>query len=228
MVAQIEDILQDSNSLDTTVTKHLTKMIEKGFEVTIQQELKDARQDLVTKSAAQAKVVEKISEATTAQNQIIESKRKLISQAKASAKSAYGNDGATLKLFRVGDDIPKSVKRLSTQCDYFSGLITERKNDFLKNSFTQVMLDSLTAGRTDIEAADTLQENLKKEQKSATMVRDAANKVLKDKIFRIRNFAKSCFADNPEILVEFEPIPKGRGGNGGTDTPPAPPTPPAQ
>lgn len=218
MDARINYTLQDSNSLDETITKHKDKMVAGGFEEVNHQSLKDLRQDLALKETAQEKADAKVDETTTAQNKVLEDKRRLVGLAKTSAKSAYGKDPATLKLFRVGEDIPRGVSKLSATCDYLSGMITERKTDFLKNGFTQQMIDNLTSGRVDIDAADKLQEDAKKARKSATLERDAAFTALKDRMYRIRNFAKTCFAENPEVLVEFDPIPKGRGG--GTTPPP--------
>ena len=73
------------------------------------------------------------------------------------------------------------------------------------------------------------QNNIKKIQKSNTLERDAAVKELKEQVFKIRNFVKACFSGKPEILVQFNPIPKGRGaGSGEEEKPPENPAPPAK
>ena len=66
MDAKINYTLQDSNSLDATVTKHKDEMTAKGFEEASHQSLKDLRQDLVLKEAAQEKAEEKLTETTAA------------------------------------------------------------------------------------------------------------------------------------------------------------------
>ncbi len=224
MDKKTDEILQNANQVDKAVTTNKAKMVENGFDEQMQQQLKDARQDLVNKASGQDKAVARVSELTTLQDTTVESKRLLCKQVKTAAKSAYGKDPEQLKLFRVGEDVPKSSKRVCSLCDVQYKLVDERKAVFLKNGFTQVMIDGLGSGRADIEAVDTEQENAKKAQKAATILRNQAYKVLDNIIFKIRNFAKTCFAGKPEILVEFEPIAGGRGGSeGGVDNPPAPP-----
>lgn len=222
MDAKINYTLQDSNSLDATVTKHKDEMTAKGFEEASHQSLKDLRQDLVLKEAAQEKAEEKLTETTAAQNKTSEEIYKIIGLVKTAAKSAYGKDKSALKLFKVGDSIPRSISGLETACDYTLSIVNERKADLLKSGVTQQMIDRLASGRTDLEAVDKAQEEAKKERKSATLERDLAHAKLKDRMARIRNFAKVTFADSAAVLLEFKPIPKGRGGSsGGGETPPA-------
>ncbi|MCL4550924.1 MAG: hypothetical protein M1495_20420 [Bacteroidetes bacterium] len=90
----------------------------------------------------------------------------------------------------------------------------------------QEKVDALKALPAELKAADDAQETAKKVQKTRTMERDQAAKVLKERTNKIRNFAKACFSDRPEILVQFNPIPKGRGGANGkeeSNTPPVNP-----
>ncbi len=214
MDAEINYLLQDSKVLDGTITTNKAVMMENGFLEEDYTEFTTAREDLRTKETAQEKAVKKVSDFTTVQNNIIEEHRDLISQVKTAAKAIFGNDARALKPYEIGKDIPKSVSRLSSECDIMSELVKERSADFSRRGFIQTKQTKLANGSSAIEAADKQQENAKKLQKSATLERDAAAKVLKDKVFRIRNFAKTCFSGKPEILVQFDPIPKGKGGAG--------------
>ena len=219
-----EEVLQNAGALEGAVEKHKAKMVESGFEETVLADLTAARDDLVDKGTKQDKAVELVLELTTTQNTVVESKRTLIAQVKTAARSAYGKKPDVLKLFHIGIDVPESEKKICSECDYLFTLVNERKSDFLKNAFTQVLIDSLMNGRKDVEDADLAQENAKKAQKAATIIRNQSLSALNEIMFKIRNFAKTCFAGQPEILVEFEPISVGGGGSNS----PNPPTPPAQ
>lgn len=78
-------------------------------------------------------------------------------------------------------------------------------------------ITDLGTSLTGLIAADAGQENTKQLQVAATKARDGAAKELRALCLKIRNFADACFSKSPEILLEFKPIPKGRGGKGKKD-----------
>ena len=184
--------------------------------------------DLDEKETVQQKAAKDTLDKTAVQNEAVNTAQKIVSDVKSAAKSAYGKDPRNLNMFNIGADIPRSVKSLIPLCSYLSELVEERKAVLLQNGLKQEKIDALKALEAGLKTADDAQENAKKVQKTRTMERDQAAKVLKDRAGKIRNFAKACFSDKPEILVQFNPIPKGRGGaNGKEDNnpPPNPPTP---
>lgn len=142
------------------------------------------------------------------------------------AKSAFGKDERILKQFKIGEKIPGTVKKLSTTCEYMVTVVEDKKTDLLQSGLVQADLDSLTSAKERLESTDAEQEQAKKLQESATIVRDKAAKVMKEKLDSLRNFVAAAFVKKPEIAVQFKPIPKGRGGKGKDDTPPDDTTPP--
>ncbi|MFA5806242.1 MAG: hypothetical protein WC879_16530 [Melioribacteraceae bacterium] len=223
MDAAINYLLRDSGALKSTIDLNRTGMNEGGFSDESYISFIGAIEDLNTKETAQEKAVKDAGDKTAAQNEIVAGTQKLISDVKAAAKSAYGRDKRNLSMFKIGEDITKSVKSLIPLCSYMIEQVQERKAVLLKNGLKQTKIDALIATPAQLKTADDVQESAKKIQKSKTLERDAAAKELKEQIFKIRNFAKACFSGKPEILVQFNPIPKGRGGAGGEEeeNPPA-------
>jgi hypothetical protein len=228
MDASINYLQRDCGALKSTIDTNRTAMNEGGFTEQTFTAFIESIDDLKAKETAQQKAVKDAEDKTAALNELVGSAQKLISDVKAAAKSAYGKDPRNLNAFNIGADIPKSVKNLIPLCSYMNDLITERKTVLLENGFKQAKIDALAALPEQLNAADDGQENAKKIQKTRTMERDAAARVLKEKAAKIRNFAKACFSDKPEILLQFDPITKGRGGDGDdeekTTTTPTTPT----
>ena len=149
-------------------------------------------------------------EKTAAQNDSIKSVAGIVQQIKEAAKSAFGKDPAKLKLFKVGDKIPSSVKSLRSLTEYIMQLALEYHDVLLANGLTQEDIDALNSSYGLLVSTDASQENAKKLQATSTAVRNSSADKLKDLMQRTRSFAKSCFAKNPEILLQFKAIPKGR------------------
>lgn len=226
MDAAINYLQRDSSALKGTIDMNRTAMNEGGFSDEFYSAFLGTVENLNTKETAQEKAVKDAEDKTAAQNEVIANKLKLISDVKAAAKSAYGRDKRNLNMFKIGSDIPKSVKSLIPLCSYMIEQVQEKKEVLLKNGLRQSKVDELIAAPAELKAADDTQENAKKIQMSRTLERDAAAKELKEQVFKIRNFAKACFSGKPEILVQFNPIPKGRsGGNVEEPTPVNPITP---
>jgi hypothetical protein len=170
---------------------------------------------------------------TAIQNAVMQEVTELLKSVRNAAKSAFGKDERILKQFKIGEKIPGTVKKLSTTCEYMVGVVEDKKTDLLKSGLVQADLDNLTTAKERLESSDAEQEQAKKLQESATIVRDKAAKLMKEKLDSLRNFVAAAFVKKPEIAVQFKPIPKGRGGKGkpGDDEgtpPPDEPTPPAQ
>lgn len=212
MDAGINYLQRDSSALKITIDLNRDAMNACGFSEEMYNSFIQSIENLKLKETAQQNAVRNSEEKTTVQNEIIADIQNLISDIKAAAKSAYGKDKQILKLFKIGSNIPKSVKSLLPLCSYLAGLVEERKAELLKSGLTQAKIDSLNSASDELKAADDDQENEKKIKKSKTLERDAAAKELREMLFKIRNFAKACFSGKPEILVQFKPIPKGRGG----------------
>lgn len=226
MAVKIDFLIQDFGALILAVDANRTAMDAKGFTEASYTTLTTANENLMQKEAAQQKAVELVSDKTAEQNQAIENVTALIKRIRSAAKSAYGNDARNLKLFKCDERIPASIMKLRPMCEYLTGLVLEKHEVLVQNGLTQADIDELNSAYGNLVAADASQENAKKLQVTATLTRDEAAEKLKDKMFRVRNFAQACFAKNPEILLQFKPIPKGAGGRGKGDvTPPIPAAP---
>ncbi len=217
MDATINYLQRDSGALKATVDLNRTEMNNSGYTEESYTAFTNNISELDEKETAQEKAVKDTEDKTILQNQTIAQAQGLISDVKAAAKSAYGDDARNLHMFNIGADIPKSVKNLVPLCSYMSELVEEKKADLLKNGLRQEKIDSLKAMPAKLKTADDEQEMAKKVQKTRTLERDKAARVLKAKVTKIRNFAKTCFSDKPEILIQFDPIPKGHGGGNGSD-----------
>ena len=221
MAAKIDYQIQDCEALILAINSNKSAMTAKGFTEANYTALIDAKENLRMKEVAQQNAVKLVADKTAEQDKAIVEITELIKRIKSSAKSAYGNDERSLKLFKVGEATPTSVKKLRPLCEYMTGLILEQHEILLQNGLTQEDIDELNSAYGKLVAVDASQENAKKLQTAATLTRDEAAEKLKDKMFRVRNFAKACFAKNPEILLQFKPIAKGAGGRKEVESAPA-------
>jgi len=98
-------------------------------------------------------------------------------------------------------------------------LALEYHDTLLGNGLVQADIDALNSSYGLLVSTDASQENAKKLQATATVVRNDAATKLKDLMLRTRSFAKTCFAKNPEILLQFKSIPKGKGTAKAVETP---------
>jgi hypothetical protein len=232
MAVKVDYLLQDANALQLSIDNNRAAMNAKGFTEATYNGFIEAKNTLNAKESAQQKAVKLVSSKTAEQDSTIERITNLIKKVRSAAKSAYGKDERNLKRFKCDEKIPTTVAKLLTTCQYLAGLALETHDLLLENGFIQTDIDELNASYGDLTAVDAAQENAKKLQVAATTARDEAAGKLTDKMFRVRNFAKACFAGNAELLAQFKSIPKGRGAGGNSDeeknsTPPITPTTPA-
>jgi len=229
MANTIDYLLQDSNAALSAVDANRPALTEKGFTEAAYTGFAEARNALKTTEVAQQKAVKAAEDKTAIQNAVMQEVTELLKSVRNAAKSAFGKDERILKQFKIGEKIPGTVKKLSTTCEYMVTVVEDKKTDLLQSGLVQADLDSLTSAKERLESTDAEQELAKKSQASATLVRDKAAKLMKEKLDSLRNFVAAAFAKKPEIAVQFKPIPKGRGGKGkpGDDegTPPPPDTP---
>lgn len=217
--------IQDGNSLDQTTTRNLDALKEKGFEAENQTALQDCILDTTTKEKAQNKAAKDITDKTAEQNTAVDETKDLVKKVRGAVLTGYDTDIRTQNLFNIGKRLPYSVNGLRSECEYLSTVIPGKEVVLLKNGLVQADLTALTNASARLVTADKAQEDAKKIGVSSTVARDESLKKLKTIKKKIRNFVKTAFQGNKEILVQFEPIPDGRGGgNGGGDETNTPPT----
>lgn len=227
MAQKINYLVQDSDALYKAITNHRAAMEAKGFTEERLSTFVSAKENLRLKEVAQQKAVKFTDDKTAEQNALMKNIHDAIVSLRNAAKSAYIDNPQKLNIFQIGETIPASVTKMRPMCEYLTGVITEESAVLLKNGLTQEDLDVLGTSYNDLKATDADQENAKKLENAALQVRDKAEADLRKQVTKTRKFALACFAKSPEILVEFEPIPKGRGKGGGDNaTPPDNPTPP--
>lgn len=228
MAQKINYLVQDSDALYKAITNHRAAMEAKGFTEERLSTFVSAKENLKLKEVAQQNAVKFTEDKTAEQNALMKNIHDAIINLRNAAKSAYLENPQKLNIFQIGETIPASVTKMRPMCEYLTGVITAESAVLLKNGLTQEDLDVLGTSYNDLKATDADQENAKKLENAALKVRDKAEAVLRKQVTKTRKFALACFAKSPEILVEFEPIPKGRGkgGGGDDDTPPDNPTPP--
>lgn len=225
MNVKINYNLQDGNALELAVTRNLTLLTEKGFQMESKDLLTAAIGNLTAKEREQNTAVKALEDLTAEQKLAVKETKALVSKIYLAAKSAYENDQRNLSQFKVGERIPDSVNGLRSLCEYLQGVVSERSVLLLKSGLVQSDVTALNGAAARVVAADKAQEDAKKLQAQATLVRDSADKELTKVKTKIRNFVKAAFQGNEVILLEFATIPKGGGGKGKGDTPPVETTP---
>ncbi len=231
MDERIDQLKEQGDSTKKAMDSNRTKLDGKGFKQAKYDLYTAAQTNLNTKDSAQVKSVEAAEAKTNEKNQTRAEAERLIDKTNLTVKSTYGENKAKLKLFKVDETITGGYNGIIDRCEYLGGTCEANQTDLTDNGMTAEEIASLKSMPDRLREASSDQKQAKKEQKAATELRDNAAKVFKSEIKKITNFVKANFADDPEMLIAFEPIPKGgggRGGNGGTDTPPEPPSnPPA-
>lgn len=178
--------------------------------------------DASMKDTAQKKAVETLGNLTNLQNGIMEKGFGLIRKTQSAAKAAYGEDNKPkMKEFHVGGDSLRTVKAMMSELKYMKSVATDHKDDLAKSGLKDSDIANFDVISAELSDSDTQQENAKKIQKRSTKERDDSLDVLQKAMRRIRNVAKSVFADQAAVLIEFEPVAEGRSA-AKKNPPPAP------
>ncbi len=231
MNAKVNYNIQDGNALDETIGRNEAALTAKGFPAENLTVLQECIGTLQAKESALNTGEKNLEDLTAEQNVCIASTKGLVSKVRNAASSAYVGNARVLKLFNVGigKKIPRGINQLRAECELLSPIVVERKADLLKGGLQESDVTELGEAPAKLIDVDKRQEDAKKIRNQATIERDEADKALKNIKTKIRKFINAAFTGKPAILVQFEPIPKGRGGAGSDgDTPPENPTPPAQ
>ncbi|HVN47675.1 MAG TPA: hypothetical protein VMU30_02520 [Bacteroidota bacterium] len=209
---EVDVVIQDANVLIDTAKKHPAGEGTDGINADATQGLIDAHDDMIVKNTAQVKAVKALNTLTEAQETTLASGLALIRKVQNAGKSVYGEKNKPMmKLLDVGGDAPTSVKKMTTKLSYMKAVTADKLADLKKGGVKDsdlAQFDTIAAELTD---NDVNQEEAKKAKKAATLVRDEALDTLKKAVRKVRNNAKSVFADNASVLIEFEPVTIGRG-----------------
>ena len=220
MADKVDYAIQDCEQLEVTVGSNLAGMKQKGFTDARKDELTSAKESVILKNAAQKKAIKLVETKTAEQNASMEMISVVVQKVRNGAKAAFDSNDPKLKLFKIGEQMPTSVKKMRSLCDYLSPVVLEYTDILLQNGLDQADIDLFHSAFGNLVAVDASQENAKKLQKAATISLNQEYANLVKAMSKVRAFAKTCFAGKPEILVQFKPILKGHGGGGEDENPP--------
>lgn len=215
--------VQQGNVLLSVCKKHPASDGTDGIAAEDIELLENRVNDASAKDILQKKAVENLAALTANQNARMTDGNALIRKTRDGAKGQYGEDNkAMMKKFHIGAGALTSVKSMSSELEYMKEVTNECLTDLAKAGIKSSDISAFDSISTDLKSIDADQESAKKVQKARTKERDDALDALRKTMRRIRNKAKSIFADNQSVLTEFEPVAEGRGG-AKKGEPPAPP-----
>jgi hypothetical protein len=92
-----------------------------------------ALEDVLKKDAAQKSAQAVMQQRTQEQNETVEKALMMITMVQNAAKAAFGRDTVRLKEFKVGTEKGRSVKRLITMLEYFTGVVQKYSAELMAN-----------------------------------------------------------------------------------------------
>lgn len=221
MDAQINYTLADGTNLSKTVDEQIGILTAEGFDEESIVKLKAALAELNSKEVAQGTATNNRDKKVAAKQKVVTKAMNLVKRLRDAVRGAYQEDKKKLKQFKTDEPVTNGVNTLSAMCEYLVPVASAEIAVLSKNGFNQQDLDNLTSMAELIRNAGSDSKRALKLQKSATIIRnEAADEVIK-LTKKIRRFVKARFADKPEVMVLFEPLPKGR-GNAAVEETPAP------
>lgn len=220
---KLDSALQNAKMLQTTCNRHAASGDTDGISADQIQLLAGQIANASSKDTQQKRSIEVVSTLTARQNEMVDKGDKLIQKVKEAAKGKYGEeDKARMREFHVGRDVPRSVKGLVSELKYTREVALANKSDLAQHGLKETQIEMLGTTADELSTIDAEQETAKKKQKAATNDRDNAMEALRKAMRKIQHSARSIFADEPSVLIEFESIARGRGPGGQNSTPPPP------
>jgi hypothetical protein len=204
---KLNSMVQDARALLKSAQKYAPTDDRDGIDPDLTAALATAIEKAVAADTTQQNSIRDVSRFTAAQNEALDEAHGIIAKQRNAAKGRYTTkDEQMMKEFHVGAPKAQSVKALLTELAYMKGVAEKRVGDLTKHGFKAAHLAALDAAAEKLKQTDASQELAKKAQKAATMARDAAVGELQRMIQKVRSTAKSVFAGQKPILLEFETI----------------------
>jgi hypothetical protein len=213
MPVRVDYVLEDASGVGKAMDNHIEIIKTRGNGQKKRDSLAEGIANVTKLNSDQMRAQNFLDNKTSEQNDLMQQATKVITGIHNAAKSAAKDpdNRINLKVFKVGVDTPQSVKGMTSMLDYFSGVVAEHHDVLVANGMTEEDIASVPALYASLIGGNAAQENAKKLRNGATERRDDAAKALQQTITGIREYAKNVFKDDPAILEEFKPIPKGRG-----------------
>jgi chorismate mutase len=205
MAKAVDATLQDANVLRAVVEKYKEQLSGGGFPQEDIERFYTVIEELSGKlvTASQAKEIKKMK--TETQNAAMAKGVTLLQKVKDAAKSVFTKSKAVRAEFHVGVKQPTTVGGMLSELKYIKTIAEKYKADVGKRGVTDALLQKLSNCIEELQGADVVQEQSKKEQKSATRSREDALQELKVLMKSIRTTAGNIF-DDESILEEFGTI----------------------
>jgi hypothetical protein len=204
---KLESTVQDARALLKTAQKYAATDERDGIDPDLAAALATAIERAVAADTTQQNSLRDVGRFTEAQDKAMARAKLLIGKQRNAAKGRYGvQDKQMMKEFHVGAAPAVTVKGMVVELAYMKSVAEKRVGDLTKHGFKAADMAALDAAAEELKQADASQELAKKAQKNATQARNDAVKDLQQAIQKVRSTAKSVFAGQKSILVEFESI----------------------
>jgi len=204
MAKNINLNLQDALNLETIAAKYQTQLADAGITVEFMAQFRSEIETLQAVDVKQKNAVTDKKTATRTQDAAMVQCRACQNKVLNIARNAYEDNKERLKEFHVGNAYVKTVAAMLTELAYLKSVVTARLSELSAWGASETLISDIDGCIADLTAADNVQENNKNLQTAATDERGRAAKTLKNSKNRIRRAAKIVFADNADILREFE------------------------
>ncbi|HUI29003.1 MAG TPA: hypothetical protein VLX91_02210 [Candidatus Acidoferrales bacterium] len=211
----------ESEGLGKALDNHKDIIITRGNGQKRIDDLISSHDNVVKSNSSQIASETQLQDRTAEKNDAVKSVKDAVALVDEAAKSAFEDDPAKQKEFRIGAVKPKSDEGWVTYMDYMTGPVHMNSDALIANGMTADDVANFPMLYANLVAAIAAQKNAAKVRNAATKTRDAAVRALGKKITTTRNFAKAAFKGNAAALEEIKPIkiPRGRSAK------PAPPVP---
>ncbi len=188
---ELNTTVEKAQDLLATAKKHPKTADANGISDSATTKLENAVADATAKDVVQQKAMKDAEDATAAQDAAMATASALFGSTLNAAKAAYEEENPQkLKRYPIGEEKIETVKDMKSSIKYLQTIATEDSADLLANGLT---------------TADTGQSDALKAQKKATAARNASELKLKAAMRRVENQARSVFAKQKDVLVEFVP-----------------------
>jgi len=223
MPVKVDNALVQSEGLGKALDNHKEAIVTKGNGQKRIDDLNSSHQNLVKTNSSQISAQTKMEGRTTEKNNAVQAVKDAVASVDNAAKSAFENEPAKLKEFRIGVTKPKTDQAWVAYMDYMTGPVHANSDALIANGMTAEDVENFPTLYANLVAAIAAQKNATKVRNAATDTRDAALRDLNNKISATRNFARVALKGDKTALEEIKPIKKGRGKGGKTPPTPEPP-----
>ena len=205
MAKNVDEKLQDANSLKETTTKYQAEMAEVGVNNELSTDFNNRIQNVTAKDTAYKESINLIRQKTVEQNNALQQSRTAIRIVKDAGMDVYYGQPNIIPEFHPGITI-NTVKAMLSELPYFIELTIRRMEKLSEAGIGQPHADELSRCYSLVQTSDSEQENAKRMRNTAKNELKGALTNLQEIMYRIRKKAAVRFAGSPDIRNEFRTI----------------------